>query len=160
MDDDPKDPEVSSEWAWLPQLRTRSRRLERGHRRPVDRSRAGLRGQAAHTELAELFGAPLDADATVEAGERRSPVLLSFESSRLRLDIEVHATGSTRRVLGRLQPPTPGPVELRRPGGVVTVEADGIGRFRVDDVDSGPLSVRYQPRGSDAPVVETDWFLA
>jgi hypothetical protein len=110
-------------------------------------------------ELAELA---FDSVGHALTGVRGSPVerQLTFEAPSLTLEIEVSAEGEQRRLLGQLVPPQPARVLIRHQDGIVAVEADPTGRFRVDDLPAGPGSLRCHLGGEagGAPVV-TDWVM-
>jgi hypothetical protein len=108
-------------------------------------------------ELAELA---FDSVGHALTGVRGAPQQrqLTFEAPSLTLEVEVRAEGEHRRLLGQLVPPGPARVMIRHQGGIVAVEADETGRFRVDDLPAGPGSLRCHLGGGagGAPVV-TDW---
>lgn len=88
---------------------------------------------------------------------------LTFETGDLTLELEV-ATGPAGSVnqgsgsmVGQLVPPCPGTVEVRHPGGSVTVAADRLGRFSARGLPSGPMSLRC--RAKDGTSVLTEWIL-
>ena len=83
------------------------------------------------------------ADASVPAdlpGPGRSPERrqLSFRTSGLVIELEITGSGESRRLAGSI-PGQSGVVEIR---GVVTVEADALGRFSVEEVPPGQVSLR------------------
>jgi hypothetical protein len=84
---------------------------------------------------------------------------LSFEAPGVTVEMEAISSGPRRRVRGELAPPQPGPVEARQPGRSTTVVADEMGRFLVDDLRAGPLSLRLPGRRALAGAVITDWVL-
>ena len=59
---------------------------------------------------------------------------------------------------GQLVPPQPGRVEVRHPDGSLTVAADDLGHFRVEEVLHGPVSLRCQPDVGAVPTV-TSWII-
>lgn len=81
------------------------------------------------------------------------PRLLTFESARGSVEIEV-AQG---RIVGQLVPPQTGTVEVRHPGGSVSVQADEFGRFSCGGIPPGPVSLRCVP--ADAVAMITEWFV-
>lgn len=108
------------------------------------------------TELAELTG-ELSDDHMVGVRSTRAPVLLTFEAPSLTVEVEVLQTAAARRLLGQLVPPGSGEVEVRHGGGTTRVSADEVGRFTVEDVAAGPVSLRCS---AGLRVVQTDWFIA
>jgi hypothetical protein len=83
--------------------------------------------------------------------------LLTFESAGLAVEIEVSGAGRSRRVLGQLVPPGPGTVEARQPAlpAPRAAEVDERGRFTLDDLRPGPLSLTCRRDGAAA--VSTSW---
>jgi hypothetical protein len=77
--------------------------------------------------------------------------------------VEVSGSGPVRRLLGQLVPAGPGAIEVRQaspaapgsPPAARRVEADERGRFTVDAVAAGPVSLVCHRRGR-RPVV-TAW---
>src|SRR4051812_12717484 len=110
----------------------------------------GLRSVDA--ELAALV-ADSDADADAAAFAVRGGAdarLLTFESAGLAVEIEVSGAGRSRRVLGQLVPPGPGTVEARQPAlpAPRSAEVDERGRFTLDDLCPGPLSLTCRRDGA------------
>lgn len=111
-------------------------------------------------ELAELvFDSLLDADQATLVRGSSGPRLVSFKTPELTVDVEVTTTGSGRDVMGQLTPPQPAAVEIRHSAGIVSTDADELGRFRSQSLPGGPVSLRLRPadRGS-RPAVVTDWL--
>jgi hypothetical protein len=80
---------------------------------------------------------------------------LSFRTSGLVVDLELTGSGESRRLTGHLVPGQAGVVEIR---GVITVEADADGRFSVDAVPPGQVSLRCRLGvGSDRAGIATGW---
>lgn len=122
----------------------------------VAAARSAIAWRTMDAELAELT-----ADTSLEprlAGVRggAAPVMLTFESPELTVEVEVTEDHGARRLLGQLVPPAAGEVEVRHGGGRSVVAADEVGRFSAFDLASGPLSLRCRV---GTRVVETDWFL-
>jgi hypothetical protein len=86
------------------------------------------------------------------APERRQ---LLFRTSGLSVELEIAGTGPSRLLAGQLIPRQSAVVEIRHGEGVISVEADALGRFRVDAVPAGPLSLRC--RLGAGPVL-TGWI--
>lgn len=103
-------------------------------------------------ELAELTSP----NQLAEVRSLRTPTLLTFEAPSLTVELEVLEAATGRRLLGQFVPPVPGQVEVRHGGRTTTVAADEVGRFSVDDVAEGPVSLLCT---AGSRVVQTDWFL-
>ncbi len=83
---------------------------------------------------------------------------LIFEAPSLTVDLEVAVLGTRRRLIGQLSPPQPARVMIRHQDGVVAVEADESGWFRVEDLPVGPGSLRCHLGGDEGGAqVVTDW---
>lgn len=84
--------------------------------------------------------------------------LLTFEAPGLTVEVQVTALGTRRHMIGQLLPNRQARVMVRHRDGIAAVDADRFGRFRVEDLPSGPGSLRCQLGGEQAgaPVV-TDW---
>ncbi len=80
---------------------------------------------------------------------------LSFRTSGLIIELEITRAGEDRRMVGQLIPRQPAVVDLRHPGGVITVEADALGRFSAEAVPLGQVSLRCRlgPETDHSPVV-------
>jgi hypothetical protein len=94
-----------------------------------------------------------------EAGVRATggPRLLSFRSTELTVELEVHEAGAQRRVLGRLSPAGAG--RLRALVGDLEgdVTPDERGRFVLDGLPAGPFRLRWAP--ADGTSVVTSWII-
>jgi hypothetical protein len=110
-------------------------------------------------ELAELtFDSALEEQGAGAVRGGEGPRMLTFETPEVTIELEVTATGDTRSVVGQIVPPEAGRVELRHAGGVAEAEVDELGRFSLERVERGPVSVRlHRASAPDAPVV-TDWL--
>jgi hypothetical protein len=111
-------------------------------------------------DLAELV-----ADSALEGAAVRGPAgaatatgprILTFAVGALTLVVEVAEQRDRRRLLGQIVPPRRADVELDHAAGTVTVAADELGRFRVEDFPTGPvrLSLRFP---DDPGRVVTSW---
>lgn len=124
----------------------------------------GLRNLDA--ELATLVADSLDAATGPRVRSLRAPRMLSFEAPGLTVEVELTPTGSGWRLVGQLDPPGPARILLRGataasaqtdPSGLGAVDADRLGRFALDLVEAGPVSLLCQRQG-ERPVVTT-WLL-
>jgi hypothetical protein len=60
------------------------------------------------------------------------------------------------RLVGQVEPARSGMVELRRPTGVRTTEADQFGLFLFEQIEGGPVSIRWHPDDSSTGF-DTEW---
>jgi hypothetical protein len=108
-------------------------------------------------ELAELvYDSMLDEDAgtLVRGGTER---LVTFRSGELTIDVEVSVMGTLRNLTGRIVPARRAGVNIKHRDGVVTTDADELGRFRVEHVPAGPVRLRLLVADPAQPPVATDW---
>jgi hypothetical protein len=82
---------------------------------------------------------PADASAASDSPERRE---LSFRTSGLSIQLEISGTADSRRLTGQLIPRQSAVVDIRHRAGVITVEADALGRFSAESIPSGAVSMR------------------
>ena len=108
--------------------------------------------------------AEVAADTPSEAGAsavRGSPEWrqLSFPASGLTIELEITGSEGNRRLMGQLIPRQPAVVDIRHADGVITVEADELGRFSAEAVPPGQISLRSRlgPVTDKSPVV-TGWI--
>jgi hypothetical protein len=121
----------------------------------VDAARAAYTWRTIDAELAELT----TDSATAVAGVRSSsaPRLLTFEGAGVEVEVEVAQTGSTRRLSGQLVPVGPAQVTVRWSSGSREATADDLGRFAVENVPAGSVSLLVLRTGAEHPIV-TSWI--
>jgi hypothetical protein len=101
-------------------------------------------------------GPQADASAVRGAPEWRQ---LSFRASGLTIELEITGSGDHRRLMGQLIPRQSAVVEIRHADGVITVEADALGRFSADGVPVGQISLRCRlGNETDQSPVVTGWI--
>ena len=86
---------------------------------------------------------------------------LSFRASGLTIELEITGTGigDERRLIGQLIPRQPAVVDIRHADGVITVEADELGRFSAEAVPPGQISLRSRLGPvTDQSSVVTGWI--
>ncbi|MGH8897613.1 MAG: hypothetical protein ACRDZ4_11455 [Egibacteraceae bacterium] len=83
---------------------------------------------------------------------------LRFEATGLAVDVEVALVGRRRRILGQLTPCQVAPVDIRHTDGVTSVWTDDLGRFAVDDLPRGPMSLRCWVGHTNARIIDTSWI--
>ncbi len=141
----------------LAELRTLAARLDPVPPEAIAAARSAIAWRTIDTELAQLTGDPASDKHLAGVRSGRIPMLLTFEAPSLTVEVEVLETAAVRRLLGQLVPPTAGEVQVRHVAGTTSVAVDEVGRFRVDDVAPGPVSLLCT---AGPHVVQTDWFLA
>ena len=102
-----------------------------------------------------LLADPGDGASVVRGGPRWRQ--LSFRASGLTIELEITGSGDGRRLMGQLIPRQSAVVGIRHGQGVITAEADPLGRFSVDEVPPGQISLRCR-LGSDQSPVITGWI--
>ena len=110
-------------------------------------------------DVAELaYDSVADRSLAVAVRGSEDTRLLTFEAPGLTVEVQVTALGSRRHMLGQLIPNRQARVMVRHQDGIATADADRSGRFRVEDLPSGPGSLRCHLGGEQAgaPVV-TAW---
>ncbi len=111
--------------------------------------------------LAQLVYDSSDDDDNARALARSGPVAreLTFEGPALTVEVDVQPAESARRgrcrILGQLVPAQTASIELRCPKETFVVNADGLGRFALDDAPTGPVSLRCTP--VDGEPTDTEW---
>jgi hypothetical protein len=120
----------------------------------VDAARAAYIWRTIDAELAELTAD----SAMTSAGVRSSsaPRLLTFEGAGIEVEVEVAQMGTTRRLAGQLVPVSAAQVTVRWAGGTEDAVADDLGRFAVDGIPSGAISLAVLRAGEQHPIV-TSW---
>lgn len=107
-------------------------------------------------ELAELVAdSAAGAGVLVRGGE--SSRLLSFEVADVGIDVEVTSSPAGRRMIGQVMPGGGGRLVVRRAADSITVPVDDAGRFQVDAVPPGPVSLRWESPDLASGAVETAW---
>ena len=123
----------------------------------LEAAKASLTWLTVDAELAELVE-----DSSLESlsGVRGAsgPRLLTFEAGETTVVLEVTAVGPDRRLLGQLVGPRPAAVEVRHPAGTLAARVDPLGRFSVDAVPAGPVSVACRFHDVQRPVA-TSWVV-
>ncbi|WP_182878087.1 carboxypeptidase-like regulatory domain-containing protein [Microbispora sp. H10670] len=107
--------------------------------------------RTADAELADLTFDSLAGPAPVRGGAQ--PRLLTFDGPGVSVDLEITPSGAGGRVVGQVMPAQQATVEVRG-AAPRTVTTDGLGRFVIGDVPSGPFSVRC--RAGDTAFT-TEW---
>jgi len=121
----------------------------------VEAARAAYTWRTLDAELAELTADSAMAGAGVRSSS--APRLLTFEGPGVEVEVEIAESGSTRRLSGQLVPIGPAQVTVRWSGGSREVAADDLGRFAVEAVPAGSVSLLVLRAGAAQPIV-TSWI--
>jgi hypothetical protein len=121
----------------------------------VEAARAAYVWRTIDAELAELTADSAMATSGVRSSS--APRLLTFEGAGVEVEVEVAETGSTRRLSAQLVPVGPAQVTVRWSGGTKETIADELGRFAVDGVPAGSVSLVVERVGVEHPIV-TSWI--
>jgi hypothetical protein len=121
----------------------------------VDAARAAYTWRTIDAELAELTAD--SAMAAVGVRSSSAPRLLTFQGPGVEVEVEVAQRGSTRRLSGQLVPVGPAQVTVRWSSGSRETAADDLGRFAVDGVPAGSVSLLVLRTGAEHPIV-TSWI--
>lgn len=119
-------------------------------------ARSAIAYRRMDAEIAELIQ---DAPAEPQmAGVRAvgAPNVLIFDTDGFTVEVELLDIEDRRCLLGQAIPPQAGRVVVRHGGGAVDVVVDPVGRFRAENIEPGPLSLRFS---FGDRTIETDWFL-
>ncbi|HYB28839.1 MAG TPA: hypothetical protein VEF89_19660 [Solirubrobacteraceae bacterium] len=128
----------------------------------VETAKASLGWRRLDADLAELLSDSALVEepfALARSGEAPARAV-TFSSTALTIDIEVHVDDEARTLLGQLSPPTPATIEIQTLAEAkISAEADRRGRFRVRLPSGGALRIRVLGAdGRDGPPVETSWI--
>lgn len=106
-------------------------------------------------ELARLVES-MSGAAEVRGDEAR---LLTFRADSITIEVEVIPVRDRLRIVGQLVPPQPARVQVEQPGSDSTVgtDADGLGRFMLDDTAPGPA--RLVCTLADSGPICTEWTI-
>jgi hypothetical protein len=121
----------------------------------VDAAQAAYAWRTIDAELAEL--AADSAMATAGVRSSVAPRLLTFEGAGVEVEVEVAQTGSTRHLSGQLVPVGAAQITVRFPGGSQETTADELGRFAVERIPAGSVSLAIMRVGAEQPIV-TSWI--
>jgi len=115
----------------------------------AEAARATFTWRSIDDELAALLSDSADMALTGVrgGGDRR----LAFEAPQLVIEFVLVPGPRGSRLEGQLAPPGPARIEVLTGDDVTEIEADQHGRFSLDAVRNGPLSLRVL-RGDDPPV--------
>ena len=118
-------------------------------------ARAALTWLTIDAELAALA----EDSALASAGVRSTGLTRSvtFESDAGVLAFEVSGDGDVRQIVG--QADRPADLTVRHNGDPITIATDGQGRFRIDGVLAGPVSLHCVFRDTPESPIVTSWIV-
>jgi hypothetical protein len=121
----------------------------------VAAAKASFTWRTIDEELAELVDDSVLTGAGVRAGDGTR--MLTFEAGDTTVVVEILDAGASRQLTGQLIAPRPAQVEVRWQEGRAAVVADDLGRFIVDGVPAGPVSLSCRFPLEDRPPLVTSW---
>jgi hypothetical protein len=128
----------------------------------TETAKASFGWRRLDADLAELLtDSALEEESSALARGTGAPArAVSFSSTGLTIDIEVHVDDPGRTLLGQLSPPAPATVEIQTVADAqFSAEADRLGRFRVRLPAGGSIRFRVLGVGGGAgQSVETSWI--
>ena len=128
----------------------------------IETAKASLGWRRLDADLAELLSdSALEEGSFALARGGEAPArAVTFSSSGLTIDLEVHLDDPARTLLGQLSPPAPATIEVQTMAeSRYSAEADRMGRFRIRLPAGGPIRLRVLGAdATDRPPVETSWI--
>lgn len=146
--------------ALLERLKTIASFVEKPPADVIAAARSAFGWRTSDLELAELvYDSWLDDQALAGIRATGAPRRLTFEAPDLTLDVEVEVVeGGACQLVGQVLPARPGIVEVRHREHSLSVPVDRLGRFSVQQLPAGHISLRCRPEG--AATVDTAWVVA
>jgi hypothetical protein len=126
--------------------------------RVAEAAQAAFTWRTIDAELAELGHDSLvdEPSAAVRSGEQDR--LVTFETPRLTIEVEVAGGAGDRRLVGQLDPAGPAELELRTADGAISGAADDLGRF-VIILPAARQRASLRCVLPDGGAVETAWLV-
>jgi hypothetical protein len=128
----------------------------------VQAAKAALGWRRLDADLAELLAdSTLDAEPAGVRGAGAGARSVSFRAGELTIELEIHADGPRRTLLGMLTPPSADRIEIQNPDGTIlaTSTPDRLGRFRIELAAGGKIRLRLMTAApGSAPRIETSWI--
>jgi hypothetical protein len=118
-------------------------------------AKASFTWRTIDAELAELVDDSVLTGAGVRAAD--GPRMLTFEAGDTTVVVEILDSGAGRQLTGQLIAPRPAQIEVRWQDGNAAVVADDLGRFIVDGVPAGPVSLACRFPLEDRQPLITSW---
>jgi hypothetical protein len=139
----------------LDELRALAAKVDPVPQEVTSYAKAALGWRRIDAELAELLSNSERLAATRSGDKSHN---FSFRASDLEIDVAIRATETGLVLLGQLAPPSRATIDVERDDGSDSqrVDADDLGRFRVELAGSGRIRLRV--RRDSRPNVETSWI--
>lgn len=111
-------------------------------------------------ELAELvYDSWLDDGALAGVRTDTGPRRLTFDAPDMTMEVQIDITdGGTCQLVGHVFPPRAGVVEVRNAERSLAVPVDQLGRFTINRLPAGHLSLQWRAEGTST--VDTAWVVA
>jgi hypothetical protein len=128
----------------------------------TEAAKAALGWRRLDADLAELLSdSALESESLALTRGSGAPVRsVTFSTSELTIDVEIHADGEDRSLLGQLAPPRTATVEIQTVDETLpTVQTDHLGRFRATIPTGGAIRLRVTVADArTGPTIETSWI--
>lgn len=123
-------------------------------------ARAAYSWRTLDTDLCRpSYDSLLDDSLSSTRGGAAESRLLRFSAGEVALDVEVTVDGDGRGLVGQVTPAARAEITVRQgTGEELSVRTDELGRFVVDGVSRGPVSIHCAV-SSPAASLYTDWLL-
>jgi hypothetical protein len=126
--------------------------------RVLGAARASYAWRTIDAELAALTFDSLIEPALTGVRGGGEPRLVAFAAGDVQVELEIHAAGQQRRLVGQLVPPGPAELEIQQAGGTHRrLQADRSGRFAAGGLSGEPIRLACRLPGQ--PPVVTEWLL-
>lgn len=151
------DPDEVGDDELVDELRRLTARFDPAPAWVAEAAREAYTWRTIDAELAALtYDSALEDEATSGLRGTAADEVLSFETADVTVDVEVSpAPRNRRRLVAQLAPAQSAQVEVRHREGTTTTTADPLGRFVVEGLPSGPMSLRC--RLASGGELATEW---
>jgi len=151
------DPDEARDDEFIDELRGLTARFDPTPAWVTQAAREAYTWRTIDAELAALtYDSALEDAATSGVRGVATGEVLSFETAEVTVDVEVSpAPRNRRRLVAQLAPAQAAQVEVRHREGTTSATADPLGRFVVDGLPTGPMSLRC--RLASGGELATEW---
>jgi len=129
----------------------------------TEAAKAALAWRRIDAELAELLSDSSDEAQLAPAARRSAASVLrvTFGTGDLTVNLEIHAEGPERTLLGQLAPPATAKIEIQTSDDATAaaIQTDSLGRFRAELTGRRTIRLRILPQGvTSSRWLETSWI--